>query len=106
MRFPVGVIVLVSLAAAFVLNPARTEEKTPQYVCCTETELVYSNGWDRQVASSRQYPKRPTWIRRPEPGRAPGYVGCVDGRRLVRHQYGRRCIADESDAFPRAGTNL
>ncbi len=44
MKFQVGVIVLISLAAAFILNPARTAEKTPQYVCCTETELVYSNG--------------------------------------------------------------
>ncbi len=49
MKIPVGVIVLISLAVAFVLNPARTEEKTPRYVCCTETELVYNNG-DTQLA--------------------------------------------------------
>ena len=34
-----GVIILISLAAASVLNPARTAEKTPQYVCCNENEL-------------------------------------------------------------------
>ncbi len=48
-RIPVGVIVLISLVVAFVLNPARTAEKTPQYACCTETELVYRNG-DTQLA--------------------------------------------------------
>ena len=46
---PIGVIVLISLVVAFVLNPARTAEKTPQYACCTETELVYRNA-DTQLA--------------------------------------------------------
>ena len=46
---PIGVIVLVSLFVAFVLNPARTAETIPQYACCTETELVYRNG-DTQLA--------------------------------------------------------
>jgi pimeloyl-ACP methyl ester carboxylesterase len=40
----IGVIVLISLVATFVLNPARSEEKTPQYTCCAETDLVYNNG--------------------------------------------------------------
>ncbi len=48
-RFPIGVIVLISLAVAFILNPARAAEKTPQYACCAETELVYKNG-DTQLA--------------------------------------------------------
>ncbi len=39
-RIPIGLIVLISLAAAFILNPARTAESTPQYACCAETELA------------------------------------------------------------------
>jgi uncharacterized protein len=41
---PIGVIVLISLVVAFVLNPARTADITPEYECCAETELVYENG--------------------------------------------------------------
>ena len=46
---PTGVISLISLVVAFVVNPARTQVSYPEYECCTETELVYSNG-DTQLA--------------------------------------------------------
>ncbi len=48
-RIPIGLIVLISMVVAFILNPARTEDKTPEYECCAETELVYRNG-DTQLA--------------------------------------------------------
>ncbi|MFQ5549466.1 MAG: alpha/beta hydrolase family protein [Woeseia sp.] len=45
----IGVIFVVSFVVAFVLNPAHTAEKTPEYKCCAETELAYSNG-DTELA--------------------------------------------------------
>ena len=91
---PIGVIVLVLLAAALVLNPAATEDRTQQFECCAETELVYSNG-DTQLAGVDAL-RRAEGIRNDQLGfigLSQGFEEYLDCRDRIGSRFGPMAIA-------------